>query len=450
MNGCRCALVTPAALAICFTLAAAPSSAVANGRYPAGGQLVIDPADVGHLVVRTTFGLLQTFDAGAHWTWICERAVSPDGFLDPEILAMSGGRTAVALLDGLAIGDRGGCQWTRASGLANDDVIDLVGLRADPATAYAVAAVRVNGAFQTLVSKTTDGAVWSPAGDLLADAYPLTIEIAPSRPQRLYLGAQDANLEAAFIQVSDDRGVHWVRHPCPGGDAVYVSAVDPADPDRVYVRSFSPEPSLYVSEDGAATWRLIHASLVPLTAFALSPDGRRIAVGGADGLTVIERTEGDGGSAFVVTASHPLPVTCLTWSVDAALFACADDQLAGFTVGVSTDAGGRFVPLLRLADLAPATCAAPTAGAACAGDWCPTATAIGASCAATVDAATGGDGAAGHPEAGRSATTSRTGCACRTGDGLIDEPWPGMHSIAVVALVLVAARRGGRSQPRAS
>jgi hypothetical protein len=443
--------VTPAALAIWFTLAAAPSSAVANGRYPAGGQLVIDPADLGHMVVRTTFGLAQTFDLGAHWSWVCERALSPDGFLDPEILAMSGGRTAVALPDGLAIGDRSGCQWTRAAGLANDDVIDLVGLRTAPATAYAVAAVRVNGAFHALVSKTTDGAVWSPVGDLLSDAYPLTIEISPSRPQRLYLGAQDANLETAFIQVSDDGGVHWVRHPSPGTDAVYVSAVDPADPDRLYLRSFSPEHNLYVSEDGAETWTLLHASLVPLTAFALSPDGRRIAVGGADGTRIIERTDGDGGSAFVVTAAHPLPVTCLTWTAQAALFACADDQSAGFTVGVSTDAGGTFAPLLRLADLVPAWCPAPTAGAACAGDWCPTATAIGASCAAAVDAASDGDGDAGHPEAGQSVTMSSGGCACRTGDALIDEPWPALRSMAVAALVvllLVAARRGGRSQPR--
>lgn len=311
--------------------AAAPHAAFANGRYPAGGQLVVDPAEAGHMVVRTTFGLSQTFDAGAHWSWICERAVSAEGFLDPEIVAMTGGRAAVALPDGLAIGDRSGCAWTRAAALANTDVIDLVGSRADPATVYAVAAVRVNGAFNALVSRVaTDGASWSAAGDLLPDTYPLTIEIAAARPQRLYLGAQDGNLETGLIGVSDDGGAHWVMHASPGVDAVYVSAVDPFDPDRVYLRSFSPTHNLYVSEDGATTWRLIHESPVPLTAFALSPDGRQIAVGGADGTTIIARTQSDGnadgnvdgdvdvgsgvdgGSAYVVTAVHSLPVTCLT------------------------------------------------------------------------------------------------------------------------------------------
>ena len=224
---------------------------------------------------------------------MCERAVSPDGFQDPEVIVTTGGRIGVGLPDGLAVGERDGCQWTRAAGLADDDVIDLVVSGSDPATAYAAAVVRVNGAFNGLIARTTDGVSWSAAGALLPDTYPLTIEIAPSRPQRLYLGANDGNLEIGFIDVSDDGGVTWTAYDSPGGvDAVYVSAVDPDDADRVYVRSYSPQSNLYVSEDGARTWTTIVESPVPLLGFALSPDGRQIAVGGSAGLAILARDVG--------------------------------------------------------------------------------------------------------------------------------------------------------------
>jgi hypothetical protein len=98
--------------------------------------------------------------------------------------------------------------------------------------------------------------------------------------------------------------------------------------------------------------------IVPLTAFALSPDGHSIAVGGADGLTIVARTEGDGGGDYVVSRGNALPLTCLTWTT-AGLFACADEGSAGFTIGASTDEGSSFAPLLRLADLAPAKAPAP-------------------------------------------------------------------------------------------
>ncbi len=292
------AAVTAAMVVLCGALVARPSTSLANGRFPSAGQLVVDPTDGAHIVVRTTFGLLQSFDAGATWTWLCERAVGPDGFQDPELIVTTGGRIAVGLPDGLAIGERDGCAWRRADGLVGDEVIDLVVSGSDPGTAYAAAVVRVNGAFNGLIVKTSDGVTWSAPGALLPDTYPLTIEIAASRAQRLYLGANDGNLERGFIDVSDDGGVTWMAYDSPGGvDAVYVSAVDPATADRIYVRSYSPQSNLYVSEDGARTWATIVQSPVPLLGFALSPDGRQIAVGGSAGVTILARGGGSGGGA---------------------------------------------------------------------------------------------------------------------------------------------------------
>src|SRR5262245_66324806 len=40
------------------------SQARANGRFPAAGQVVVDPGDKQHIVLRTTYGILQTTDGG--------------------------------------------------------------------------------------------------------------------------------------------------------------------------------------------------------------------------------------------------------------------------------------------------------------------------------------------------------------------------------------------------
>jgi hypothetical protein len=449
--GPRGASAAAALVGLCV-LVARGSPSLANGRFPSAGQLIVDPTNGAHIVVRTTFGLLQTFDAGATWTWLCEGAVSPDGFQDPEVIFTSGGRIGIGLPDGLAIGERDGCTWTRAAGLTGDDVIDLVVSGSDPATAYAAAVVRVNGAFNGSIARTSNGVTWSAVGALLPDTYPLTIEIAASRPQRLYLGANDGNLETGLIDVSDDAGVTWRVHDSPGGvDAVYVSAVDPDDADRVYVRSYSPQSNLYVSEDGARTWTTIFESAVPLLGFALSPDGRQIALGGAGGLAILARTEradggsdastqvdgdGGGGGLYTVVATNPLPVSCLAWTAGG-LFACADEISAGFTIGVSRDDGRTFAPMLHLAELTPVACAAGTSGALCAGEWCATATVIGASC--TVDAATDTARDGGGPTA-----TSASGCACDVASHETSRGSP-RPALAVVALLVGCALLGRRA-----
>jgi len=426
------------------------SPVLANGRYPSAGQLVVDPADARHIVVRTTFGLLQSFDAGSTWSLVCEQAVGPQGFEDPELVVTAGGQIALGLPDGLAVGDQTGCQWARVAEFANDNVIDLVVNGADSATAYLAAAVTVNGAFNALIAGTTDGLTWSDAGSLLSDTYPLTIETAPSRPQRLYLGAEDGNLEVGFIDVSDDGGASWTTHAGPDGvDSVYVSAVDPQDADRVYLRSYFPQSSLYVSDDGAATWTSILESEVPLTGFALSPDGQQIAVGGTNGVSIVGRTLGDAGSGTTITTTNPLPVSCLTWTA-AGLYACADEATAGFTIGVSTDGGHTFASLLHLKDLTPATCAPASSAGLCAAQWCSTATAIGASCAGTGDA---GSDARGDAEAdvkgdagGKSATTA-AGCGCQMGGG---SSWLGIVLVLVAAARLSHRKCGARTESRAS
>jgi len=79
--------------------------------------------------------------------------------------------------------------------------------------------------------------------------------------------------------------------------------------------------------------------------------------------------------AILLAGSNaPLPVDCLTWAY-AGLYACADEAIAGFTIGVSTDGGETFTPILHLKDLTPASCASASSAGSCAAQWCSTANA---------------------------------------------------------------------------
>ena len=252
-----------AALGVCL----AAGRASANGRFPNANQLLVDPADPAHVLVRSTFGLLQTFDAGASWTWVCEEAVSPRGFRDPEALIMGDGGELLGLIDGIARGDRSGCAWTRElSGIDGRAVNDMIRHPTEAARAYAAVIVPLDGLYGGQILTTADGGgSWTPIGDVLMDTYPVTIEIAASRPERLYLGANDSSISNGSIGVSDDGGQTFeLRAPPMGSDSIYVSAVDPLNADRLYVRSYYPESNLYVSEDRGESWQAVGHNLPPI------------------------------------------------------------------------------------------------------------------------------------------------------------------------------------------
>jgi hypothetical protein len=371
--------------AACSSLCFVAGQASANGRFPNANQLIVDPADPAHVLVRSTFGVLQTFDAGASWTWICEEAVSPRGFQDPEALIMGDGAILLGLVDGIARGERAGCGWSRElSGIDGRAVNDLIRHPTLSARAYAAVILTLDGLYGGQVLSTSDGgSTWAPTGDVLMDTYPVTLEIARSRPERLYLGANDSSISNGSIGVSDDGGQSFeLRAPPAGSDSIYVSAVDPLNADRLYVRSYYPESNLYVSEDAGQSYALIYRSTSSLTGFALSPNGDRVAVGDRESVAVLVRQTSDAGaSSYVVERRHPLNVQCLTWTA-AGLFACATEASDGFSVGISTDGAQSFSPLLHFADLRPVACAAGTSAAGCAANDCALAALFDASCEA--------------------------------------------------------------------
>src|SRR5882672_10755571 len=210
------------AIALAAGIGLRPSDAFANGRFPGADQLVVDPRDPGHLLVRATFGFVETRDAGQNWRWICEEIVGQIGTADPSIAITGDGSNVVAVpFDGVAVSHDGGCTWSRAPAplaaqLAVDSTLDPT----DPAGLFVLTSTNDPGAdagsafeFLTLVVETKDNAhTWAAVGTPLPrDFIATTIEVAPSDPDRFYVGGVVGIPSAAAIERSVDHGKTWMR-----------------------------------------------------------------------------------------------------------------------------------------------------------------------------------------------------------------------------------------------
>jgi MYXO-CTERM domain-containing protein len=368
--------LAPAVVAVALSLSFA-SVASANGRFPYANQLVVDPSDNKHIVLRTTYGVVQTFDSGANWKWLCETSVGYGGKFDPAIGVTKTGRILIGLFDGLSSSSDRGCSFERVGVdiFTKQYVIDLVVEQKDPSRVVAITSTGLGDAgFHVAVGESLDsGATWKAAGvDLPKDFNSETIEVAPSRTERIYASGIVGMPRVGAIEKSDDRGATWERLPIDLGKdglAPYLSAVDRNNPDVVWVRidgdaALMAPDRLLVSRDGAKTWTEVASIPGEMLGFALSPDGSKVAFGGP--------TDG----VFVASTTDPKPVRvstfgarCLTWTPDG-LYLCANEYPDGFTVGLSKDEGKTFAPIYQLANLSPLECAPSTStGALCPKDW---------------------------------------------------------------------------------
>lgn len=377
----RFALSVPALAAL---LLAAPPPARANGRYPAAGQIVVNPLNPDHLVVRATYGILSTQDAGAGWGWICESAVGFGGIEDPMMGVTADGTILAGIFKGLSVSRDSGCSWGFVGGgLTERFVTDLSVEKVDPSRAVLIVSNGVGPSeFLTQLFESLDnGLTWSQAGvDLTSSFLGLTVDVAPSDTTRVYVSGRYGPTEqyAGAMQRSSDRGASWTSLPVPGSDDThlpYLSAVDPKDPDLLYVRlDGDPVDTLLVSKDAGETWETVFESTGNLFGFALSPDGSTVWIGGSkDGLWRAPTST----LAFEKVAE--LNVRCLT-ATDTALYACGDEFTDGFTVGVSKTQGATFEPLMHLnAPCGPLVCGEGTAvQAQCSDAWGATQLVIGA------------------------------------------------------------------------
>jgi photosystem II stability/assembly factor-like uncharacterized protein len=359
-------------LAGALCLISAP--ALGNGRYPNADMLIVDPGDPNHLVLRATFGTLISSDQGQHWSWICEEAVGYAGQRDPAITVLADGSLLHAFLGSITRSAAQGCSFAPVP--FNPEgrfVVDVTLNPADPSHAWVLASGLL-GRRQASMLDVSDSA----AAPLLVaeDFVPNTIEVARSRPQRIYVVGFNARFESTLL-VSDDHGESWQARPIALHSALpmYLSAVAPADPDTLYVRvDGGTTDHLLVSRDGGLNFVEVLSIPTEMLGFALSPDGSQLAAGGPDvRLQVASTTD----FAFA-PAADIASLRCLTWA-DAGLFACAQESLDNWTLARSTDSGQSFTPLWHVQDLVPLECEASTStGAMCPRAWLDVSAQIGA------------------------------------------------------------------------
>ena len=361
-----------------LALVGVPRTTRANGRFPASGQITVAPADPNFLVSRATFGILVSADRGRTWDWLCETAVGYGGVQDPTV-GIAGDRSLiVGFLDGLTVSRDGGCSWTRADGtFKGQAVVDLVVRPDDPKTVLAVTSTYSGQndagefSFRSQVHVSRDhGATWNVLGTPLDPSIIVqTIEVSPSDPARIYISGTRGlgTRRAGLLLVSRDNAAIWEEHPIlleGVEEAPFLAAVDRANADRIYVRTNGTGANrLLVSEDAGRTFRQRFATRGIMAGFALSPDNRKVFVGGpSDGLHVASTED------LEFTRTSDIQVQCL-FRDNTTLWACSNDT-SGFVVGSSEDDGKTFTPKLQFKALrGPLSCGSKSSASVCTGEW---------------------------------------------------------------------------------
>ncbi|MGK4005370.1 hypothetical protein WMF31_22265 [Sorangium sp. So ce1036] len=436
------AVAASAAALIATAALAAPASA--NGRFPAAGLIAAHPGDPSRLLVRATYGVLTSRDGGASWHWICEPVVGFGGNEDPMLAFLADGTIVAGVFQGLSASRNGGCDWAFAGGdLADRYVVDLSADREDPSRAVLVVSSGLGaGRFLTQLWETADNAgAWTQAGgDLPEDFLALTVDAAPSDRDRVYVsGRFGAPMYAGALQRTSDRGATWERLDIPGSDdrhLPYIGAIDPADPDTLYVRlDGDPTDAVLVSRDGGESFTTVFESQGDLLGFALSPDGDAVIVGGgADGIWRAPT------SSLEFEKISDVGARCLTWT-PAGIFACGEEFKDGFTVGKSSDGGATFSALLHLDGLCGPLECAPESGVAsiCQDLWGATRATIGSQqCGGDGGAGTGGEGS-GAGGAGPAPAPEAGGCGCKIGAAAAEAAAPRGGGVGWLALSAAAA-----------
>jgi hypothetical protein len=352
-----------AALACALLAALSPASSLANGRFPAAGQIALHPADPASMVVRTTFGLLISRDGGAAFDWVCEGAVGLTADQDPQVGIFADGALALSPYEGLSLSHDGGCSFAFAAAQAKgESMIDLSVSRSEPSKAVAISWSPVTKV--SVVYATSDsGLTWPKRGELPGlDMVPQTIDVAPGTTARVMASGTFSAMGKlrGAVCTSDDGGQSFTRVEIAleGETGVFLAAIDPNDPARVYARtSGGAGDRLLVSGDGGKSFVEAAKLQGAMLGFALSPDGAKVAIGGpSDGVLVADATT----LPLSFSPAWPSPVSCLAWS-GAGLYACGPAG-SPFAVGRARGAGASFEPLLgALASIrGPLACPAGT------------------------------------------------------------------------------------------
>ena len=345
-----------------FLFAACPAHA--DGAFPDEMQIFL-PADQPHrIIVTTTFGILESIDDGQNWRWVCEQAVTPQ--LSAQLYQVGPAPDHViyaATREAVSISRDDACSFTLASGvLANIVAFDVF---PDPAmgSQKVLAIVLPSGASANGVYRSTDAGMTWETTPIFSDNMGGSlngVEIAKTDPQRIYLTFKRVQPLRPFLVRSDDGGATWTTidlGSVASGLEVRIIGIDQDDANKVYLRALDPVngDKLIITTDGGGTFHVADTLFGPYTL----PDGAS-GTGGIAMTAFLRRSDGamligtrvgggfistDGGMTFSVWNGAP-HIRALG-ERGGLLYACGDNWLDQFAIGVSSDGGATWRSLLR-------------------------------------------------------------------------------------------------------
>jgi uncharacterized protein (TIGR03382 family) len=350
----------------------AASAAQADGRPPATNGVYFQPGDPHALYLRTSFGLMISHDDGCTMSWVCQQNIGYGGSFDPKYaIAADGAIYATSPSLGLRVSRDGGCSFTTHPSLPAASWTDA--LEVGPTDEVWVVTA-TSGAPNNVYSSTDNGATFTARGMKSATIWWKSVKVARTDPKRVYVAgyevagklADGGMAPRAHVVRSDDDGAHWTESALAdvklgATPIVYINAVDPQNPDVLYITSANANPPagdlVYRSSDGGQTWIEVLATKAPV---------RDIVV--RDAQTVLVATQLGGlfqsttaGTSFQAMSTPP-QLACLGQRSDGTLIGCgANWQPDHMAVAKSADGGASWQKVWRFAEMyGPLQCPAGT------------------------------------------------------------------------------------------
>jgi photosystem II stability/assembly factor-like uncharacterized protein len=221
--------------------------------------LVVSPASPQTVYLAAIGACAKTTDAGAHWSDLC--AGMPQPFVEALVIVPGQPNQLFAGTPaGVYASADGGASWTPASGGLTTPFIDTLALDPrHPSTLYAGADdVSIPGEDEGLLWKSVDGgASWAQIAPRTKQVVALLVD--PRQPRRVYAGVAGPG-----VLRSEDRGATWSA-AVTGLRATWVTwaIADPHAPGVLYAATqvgdpdgnFAPAAPLVVrSSNSGATW----------------------------------------------------------------------------------------------------------------------------------------------------------------------------------------------------
>jgi serine/threonine protein kinase len=338
------------------------ATAWAHGAPPQTTGVAPSPWADGGVVVSTTFGLLVTDDR-CTWQWLCADHLGLGPREIPTWFAAPSGTLFAATLSGLQVSRDRGCSFTRATLFDDTRVATLAASQG-----VLFATTSKFGVTNGLARSMDDGRTFEWTTLRAPEQFFSGVQVAPSRPARVYVSSWYFSPKLARLSVSDDRGATFTAVDLPPtvapGNPFFVHAVDPDDAAVVFASStndaVTPERTVVLrSDDGGRTFGRV-----------LEADGRVNGVvrGGARWWVAVgDRVfSSPDGRAFTLEPA-PTQRACVG-EVSGEVLACGRHVADGYALAALR---GEVSPQLKWQQISgPVDCPAGSAAAtACAVTW---------------------------------------------------------------------------------